>query len=104
SNNAGVKNDSDLGLTTRGLKPLDDERLDSRIRQVLIDLVALSDLFASAVKHPRDVESGRLPLLLGKLSNHQLKLTYHSLSENRGILTNILNNALIEAHPPEFYT
>ncbi|MFM6023150.1 MAG: type I-D CRISPR-associated protein Cas10d/Csc3, partial [Dolichospermum sp.] len=103
SNNSGVKSDADLGLTTRGLKPLDDERLDSRIRQVLIDLVALSDLFASAVKHPRDVESGRLPLLLGKLSNHQLKLTYHSLSENRGILTNILNNALIEAHPPEFY-
>ncbi|MBE9237109.1 type I-D CRISPR-associated protein Cas10d/Csc3 [Anabaena aphanizomenioides LEGE 00250] len=104
SNNSGVKSDADLGLTTRGLKPLDDKRLDSRIRQVLIDLVGLSDLFASAVKHPRDIESGRLPTLLGKLSNHQLKFTYHSLSENRGILTNILNNALIEAHPSEFYT
>ncbi|MDM3851598.1 MAG: type I-D CRISPR-associated protein Cas10d/Csc3 [Aphanizomenon gracile PMC627.10] len=104
SNNSGVKHDADYGLNTRGLQPLDDERLDSRIRQVLIDLVALSDLFASVVKHPRDVESGRLSLLLGKLSNHQLKLTYHSLSENRGILTNILNNALIEAHPSEFYT
>lgn len=104
SNNAGVKNDADLGLTTRGLKPLDDERLDSRIRQVLIDLVSLSDLFASVIKHPRDVESGRLPTLLAKLSNHQLKLTYHSLSENRGILTNIFNNALIAAHPEEFYT
>jgi len=43
SSNAGVKNDADLGLITRGLKPLDDERLDSRIRQVLIDLVSLSD-------------------------------------------------------------
>ncbi|MBD2361809.1 type I-D CRISPR-associated protein Cas10d/Csc3 [Anabaena minutissima FACHB-250] len=104
SSNAGVKNDSDLGLITRGLKPLDDERLDSRIRQVLIDLVSLSDLFASVIKHPRDVENGRLPTLLARLSNHQLQITYHSLSENRGVLTNIFNNALIAAHPEEFYT
>ncbi|NWF60121.1 MAG: type I-D CRISPR-associated protein Cas10d/Csc3 [Fischerella sp.] len=104
SNNSGVKHDSDLGLATRGLKTLDDERIDSRIRQVLIDLVSLSDLFASVVKHPRDVETGRLPNLISRLSNHQLKLTYHSLSENRGVLTNILNNSLIEAHPEEFYT
>ncbi len=104
SNNSGVKHDSDLGLATRGLKTLDDERIDSRIRQVLIDLVSLSDLFASVIKHPRDVETGRLPNLISRLSNHQLKLTYHSLSENRGVLTNILNNTLIEAHPEEFYT
>ncbi|AFZ27299.1 CRISPR-associated protein Csc3 [Cylindrospermum stagnale PCC 7417] len=104
SSNAGVKNDADLGLITRGLKPLDDERLDSRVRQVLIDLVSLSDLFASVIKHPRDVENGRLPTLLARLSNHQLKLTYHSLSENRGILSNIFNNAVIEVHPEEFYT
>jgi len=104
SSNAGVKNDADFGLTTRGLKPLDDQRLDSRIRQVLIDLIRLSDLFASVVKHPRDVESGGLQTLLVRLSNHQLKLTYHSLSENRGVLTNIFNNALIAAHPEEFYT
>lgn len=104
SNNSGVKHDSDLGLATRGLKTLDDERIDSRIRQVLIDLVSLSDLFASVVKHPRDVETGRLPDLISRLSNHQLKLTYHFLCENRGVLTNILNNSLIEAHPEEFYT
>lgn len=104
SSNSGVKHDSDLGLATRGLKTLDDDRLDSRIRQDLIDLVSLSDLFASVVKHPRDVETGRLPNLISRLSNHQLKLTYHSLCENRGVLTNILNNAIIEAHPEEFYT
>lgn len=104
SNNSGVKYDTDLGLATRGLKTLDDERLDSRIRQVLIDLVSLADLFASVIKHPRDVENGRLPSLISRLSNHQLKLTYHSLSENRGVLTNILNNALIDTHPEEFYT
>ncbi|MCC5634800.1 type I-D CRISPR-associated protein Cas10d/Csc3 [Nostoc sp. CHAB 5844] len=104
SSNAGVKSDADLGLIARGLNPLNDERLDSRIRQVLIDLVSLSDLFASVIKHPRDVEDGRLPTLLNKLSNHQFKFTYHSLSENRGILTNIFNNTLIAAYPLEFYT
>ncbi|MGH7998149.1 MAG: type I-D CRISPR-associated protein Cas10d/Csc3, partial [Brasilonema sp.] len=103
SNNSGVKHDADFGLATRGLKTLDDDRLDGRIRQVLIDLVSLSDLFASIIKHPIDVENGRIPILVGRLSNHQLKLTYHSLSENRGVLTNILNNALIDAHPEEFY-
>ncbi|MEB3182480.1 MAG: type I-D CRISPR-associated protein Cas10d/Csc3 [Nostocaceae cyanobacterium] len=104
SSNSGVRHDADLGFYTRGLKPLDDDRIDGRIRQTLIDLVSLSDLFASVVKHPRDVEIGRLPNVLASLSNHQLKFTYHSLSENRGVLTNILNNALIEAHPEEFYT
>ncbi|BAZ40135.1 hypothetical protein NIES4101_60960 [Calothrix sp. NIES-4101] len=104
SSNSGVKHDSDLGLTTRGLKTLEDDRLDSRIRQDLIDLVSLSDIFASVIKHPRDAEHPRLIKLIDRLSNHQLKLTYHSLSENRGVLTNILNNALIEAHPEEFYT
>ncbi|MEB3218757.1 MAG: type I-D CRISPR-associated protein Cas10d/Csc3 [Nostocales cyanobacterium 94392] len=104
SSNSGVKHDSDLGLASRGLKTLDDERLDSRIRQDLIDLVSLSDIFASVIKYPRDAEHPRLTNLISRLSNHQLKLTYHFLSENRGVLTNILNNALIEAHPEEFYT
>ncbi|MGB3758410.1 MAG: type I-D CRISPR-associated protein Cas10d/Csc3 [Rivularia sp. (in: cyanobacteria)] len=104
SSNSGVKHDSDLGLATRGLKTLNDHRLDSRIRQDLIDLVSLSDIFASVIKHPRDAEHSRLTRLIDRLSNHQLKLTYHSLSENRGVLTNILNNAIIEAHPEECYT
>ncbi|MBW4575142.1 MAG: type I-D CRISPR-associated protein Cas10d/Csc3 [Aphanothece sp. CMT-3BRIN-NPC111] len=104
SSNAGVKNDADLGLATRGLRPLEDERLDGRVRDVLVNLVSLSDLFASVVKHPSDVESGRLPTVLQNLSNRQLKLSHHSLSDNRGVLTNILNNTLIDAHLEEFYT
>jgi CRISPR-associated protein Csc3 len=38
------------------------------------------------------------------LSAGQLKFSYHALSDNRGVLTNILNNALIDSHPQEFYT
>ncbi|MBD2521747.1 type I-D CRISPR-associated protein Cas10d/Csc3 [Nostoc sp. FACHB-133] len=104
SNNSGDKYDADLGLKSRGLSPLDDERLDDRVRGILVNLVKLSDRFASVVKHPRDAEDGSIPKILQHLSNHQLQLTYHSLSENRGILTNIFNNALIAAHREEFYT
>jgi CRISPR-associated protein Csc3 len=104
SSNAGVKNDADLGLITRGLKPLDDDRLDGRVRNVLVNLVRLSDLFASVIKHPSDVTKDALKDTLRSLSDRQLQFSYHSLSDNRGVLTNIINNALIDLHPEEFYT
>jgi CRISPR-associated protein Csc3 len=60
------------------------------------------------VKHPSDVESDgksdKLPELLNDLSHGQLKFSYHALSDNRGVLTNILNNALMEGHPQPYYT
>lgn len=105
SNNAGDKNDADLGMMTRGLKPLNDDRLDGRIRNVLVNLVKLSDRFASIIKHPQDITKNSLTNLLSNLSNEaQFKFTYHALSDNRGVLTNIINNALMDLHPQEFYT
>ncbi|HBK63362.1 MAG TPA: type I-D CRISPR-associated protein Cas10d/Csc3, partial [Cyanobacteria bacterium UBA11166] len=100
SNNAGVKYDADLGLVSRGLQP----QLDGRVRGTLANLVRLSDLFASVVKRPGDVESEGLGDVLRSLSNGQFQFSYHSLSDNRGVLTNIINNALMDAHPREFYT
>jgi CRISPR-associated protein Csc3 len=100
SNNAGVKHDSDRGLEIRGLQP----KLDGRIRGTIANLVRLSDLFASVIKHPSDAEANGLSEVLTSLSNGQLKFSYHSLSDNRGVLTNIINNALMDAHPSEFYT
>ncbi|WP_045057064.1 type I-D CRISPR-associated protein Cas10d/Csc3 [Aliterella atlantica] len=100
SNNAGVKYDADLGLEIRGLNP----KLDGRTRSILASLVRLSDLFASVIKRPGDVDNNGLFEELTSLSNGQLKFSYHSLSDNRGVITNILNNALIEAHPQDFYT
>jgi CRISPR-associated protein Csc3 len=98
SHNAGEKYDADKGMESRGLQP----KLDGRVRGVLQNLVRISDLFASVIKHPRDVESNGqsdgLPELLNDLSNGQLQFIYHSLSDNRGVLTNILNNALIDGH------
>lgn len=98
--NAGVKYDADLGMEKRGLNP----QLDGRERGILSRLVRISDLFASVIKHPQDIQSSGLQELLHDLSNGQLKFTYHSLSDNRGVLTNILNNALIDAHPKDDYT
>ena len=98
--NAGEKYDSDRGLEIRGLQP----RLDGRVRGVLQNLVRLSDLFASMVKNPSDIEKDNLRELLNSLSNNQLKFTYHALSDNRGILTNIINNALMDVHPRQYYT
>jgi len=101
SNNAGEKYDADLGLKTRGL---DNCQLDGRVQSILIRLVRLSDLFASAIKHPADIEASSLTSLLKDLSNGQLDFSYHALSDNRGVLTNIINNALMDLHPQEFYT
>ncbi len=86
SSNAGDGNDADRGLEIRGLQP----RLDGRVRNILHRLLKMSDLFASLVKHPRDVESDgktdKLPELLNDLSNGRFKFSYHALSDNRGVL------------------
>lgn len=104
THNAGDKYDRDDGMEVRGLKP----KLDGRERGTLSRLVRMADLFASMIKHPIDIttdgKSVKLPELLLDLSAGQLKFTYHSLSDNRGVLTNILNNALMDAHPKDDYT
>lgn len=101
SHNAGDGQDADRGLESRGLT---NYKLDSKTRGILANLVKLSDKFASIIKHPRDVNQPSLTDLIGNISNHQLTFTYHALSDNRGALTNIINNALIDLHPKEFYT
>jgi CRISPR-associated protein Csc3 len=100
SNNAGEKWDADLGMKQRGL---DQCKIDDRIQQILIRLVRLSDLFASVIKRPGDIEANSLKGLLRNLSAGQLEFSYHVLSDNRGVLTNIINNALMDLHPQEFY-
>lgn len=101
SNNAGEKWDADLGIKQRGL---DRCQIPERVQGLLIRLVRLSDLFASVIKHPGDIQANNLTELLKDLSDGQLKFSYHALSDNRGVLTNILNNALMDVHPKDFYT
>lgn len=92
--NAQRRWDTNWNFSEYGLSP----SLKDKVLRSLSDLTCLADSLASIVKHPQDAENSRLQELLHSLSDGQLKFTYHSISENRGVLTNVVNNALMEAH------
>ncbi len=92
--NAQRRFDTNLNLSEWGLAP----QTDQRALKILADLACLADRLASLVKHPHDAEQKSLNDILHILSNGQLTFTYHALSENRGVLTNVVNNALLEMH------
>jgi CRISPR-associated protein Csc3 len=92
--NAQRRWDTNWNFSEFGLNPT----LKDRVLRSLSDLTCLADSLASIVKHPYDAENTRLNDLLHNLSDGQLKFTYHSISENRGVLTNVLNNSLMAAH------
>lgn len=92
--NAQRRNDTNLNLSEQGLHPT----LRDRTLRSLADLTCLADSLASIVKHPQDAEHPRLKEILHSLSDGKLKFTYHSIAENRGVLTNVVNNALMQAH------
>lgn len=73
----------------------------SNIFVELSNLARLADLFASIIKHPQDAENSSIRFCLSELNNdekvdQQLELTYHSIAENYGVLTNVVNNAVID--------
>ncbi|MBE9129253.1 MULTISPECIES: type I-D CRISPR-associated protein Cas10d/Csc3 [unclassified Coleofasciculus] len=92
--NAQRRWDTNWNFSEFGLNPV----LRDRTLRTLSDLTCLADSLASIIKHPQDAENTRLNELIHSLSNGQLKFTYHSIAENRGVLTNVVNNALMEAH------
>lgn len=92
--NAQRRWDTNWNFSEYGLNP----SLKDRVLRSLSDLTCLADSLASIVKHPQDAEHPRLKELIHNLSDGQLKFTYHSIAENRGVLTNVVNNALMEAH------
>jgi CRISPR-associated protein Csc3 len=92
--NAQTRWDTNWNFSEFGLNPT----LKDRTLRSLCDLTCLADSLASIVKHPYDAENKKFTELLHSLSNEQLKLSYHSIAENRGVLTNVVNNALVEAH------
>ncbi|BBD66221.1 hypothetical protein NIES4072_01000 [Nostoc commune NIES-4072] len=92
--NAQRRWDTNWNFSEFGLNPL----LKDRTLRSLSDLTCLADSLASIVKHPQDAENSRLQEVIHNLSDGQLKFTYHSIAENRGVLTNVVNNALMEAH------
>jgi CRISPR-associated protein Csc3 len=92
--NAQRRWDTNWNFSEFGLNPT----LSDRALRSLSDLTCLADSLASIVKHPYDAENRKFTELLHNLSDGQLKLTYHSIAENRGVLTNVVNNALVDAH------
>lgn len=92
--NAQRRWDTNWNFSEYGLNP----RLRDRVLRTLSDLTCLADSLASIVKHPQDAEQTRLKELIHSLSDGLLQFTYHSISENRGVLTNVTNNALMDAH------
>lgn len=92
--NAQRRWDTNWNFSEYGLNPM----LRDRTLRSLSDLTCMADSLASIVKHPQDAEHPRLKELIHSLSDGQLKFTYHSIAENRGVLTNVVNNALMEAH------
>ena len=92
--NAQRRWDTNWNFSEYGLRPT----LKDRVLRNLSDLTCLADSLASIVKHPHHAESYKFKELLHTLSDGQLRLTYHSIAENRGVLTNVVNNAVMDAH------
>ncbi|MCL6435912.1 MAG: type I-D CRISPR-associated protein Cas10d/Csc3 [Leptolyngbyaceae cyanobacterium HOT.MB2.61] len=92
--NAQRRWDTNWNFSEYGLNPT----LQDRALRSLSDLTCLADSLASIVKHPHDAEHPRLKELIHNLSDGQLRFTYHCISENRGVLTNVVNNAVMEAY------
>jgi CRISPR-associated protein Csc3 len=93
--NAQCRWDTNWNFSDFGLKNLS---LDDRTLRCLTDLTCLADSLASIIKHPQDATKIKFKELMHQLSDGQLRFTYHSISENRGVLTNVANNALMDAH------
>ncbi len=92
--NAQRRWDTNWNFSEFGLNPV----LRDRTLRSLSDLTCLADSLASIIKHPQDAENNKFKELLHNLSDGKLKFTYHRICENRGVLTNVVNNALVEAH------
>ncbi|HWP47358.1 MAG TPA: type I-D CRISPR-associated protein Cas10d/Csc3 [Candidatus Limnocylindrales bacterium] len=72
--------------------------ISDKVCELTARLTRLADLLSSEVKHPADILTENLCHLIYQLSNGQYQFTFHTISENRGVLTNILNNALLDLY------
>jgi CRISPR-associated protein Csc3 len=72
--------------------------ISDKVCELITRLTRLADLLSSEVKHPADVLAENLKDLIYQLSNGLYKFTFHSVSENRGVLTNVINNALLDTY------
>ncbi len=93
--NAQDKNDTNLNTGDFNLGR------ESNVYEHLSLLARLADLLSSIIKQPQDAENKSIKKCFARLNNdeiisEQLEFTYHSISENHGVLTNIVNNAVMD--------
>ncbi len=74
--------------------------LKGRERALATDLSTLADLIAyTEARTPVKIASPTSPVStqLGKISDNMVQLVYHHVPENRGVLTNFVHNAALDA-------
>lgn len=66
----------------------------------LTDFVRLADLLASAAKHPDDVlnmrRGDKVKEIIGRVLRHKYHIRFHKTSDNRGLTTQLVHNAVLE--------
>ena len=73
-----------------------DLRLPGRRRQYLREMCTTSDIIAYFLKNPSGFkEQASVRESLVNLSSGKLEFAYHKLAENRGMITNVINNTLL---------
>jgi CRISPR-associated protein Csc3 len=84
--------------TMRNRSALPRLQLDGRRLELVVTLSRLGDLLAYSSFTPVELaHHPQIRTLVWTLSDDSARLTFHHLSENRGILTNLIHNAALEA-------
>jgi CRISPR-associated protein Csc3 len=88
--------------TLRNISVLPNLSLDGRTLQLCENLSTLADLIAYVAPTPREVTAHYgIRREIASLSDNTARLVYHHVADNRGVLTNLIHNAALEAasHP-----
>lgn len=92
-------NAEDVRGENRSLLNYPDLRNDPALLETLAPFVRLGDLVASIAKHPEDVGQGRklhdVQATLGSVLRHRFRVRHHRVTENRGLLTQVIHNAVL---------
>jgi CRISPR-associated protein Csc3 len=84
--------------TLRNISALPKLSLDGRSLQLCENLSTLADLIAYVAPTPREVTAHYgIRREIASLSDNVARLIYHHVADNRGVLTNLVHNAALEA-------
>lgn len=91
-------NTQKLWGTMHNYSALPNLQLDDRALDLATDLSNLADYVTYLAKTPRETaHHNGIRTLLDNLSNRSAQFVYHHVAENRGVLTNFIHNAAVDA-------